>query len=131
MKAPLFLLVLVLPLPAVGAELAVTLSGTAYEGGAAFAVALSGITVGKGVVDPGTDPKLGKTFDFQVDDALLAKNGDLTLVLTNDLFVAGKGDRNLLIVGAKLGAASLDAADFDKEGSHSRRVRGGAGGRAL
>ncbi|SMQ85506.1 OmpA family protein [Devosia lucknowensis] len=92
-------------------EISVTLSGTAFEGGPAFEMALGGTVVGSGTVENPVPE--GQTFTFAVGDDLLASQGDLTLRLTNDYFAGEGQDRSLAVLSATVGATGLTPADFN------------------
>ncbi|MBK8083566.1 MAG: hypothetical protein IPK28_06800 [Devosia sp.] len=81
-----------------GAELALELSGTAFEGGPAFEIKIGGEVVGTGTIDP--IPPAGDSvhFLFEVDDTVLARGGDLSIRLSNDRRAGPGADRNLHIL---------------------------------
>ncbi len=97
----------------------VTAGGTAFEGGPAFEMRLGDVVIGTGqVADP--VPEGGEEFSFEVDDALFAGNPELSLVLTNDRYVEGAGDRNLEIFKVQVGALELLPADFLLDGPNDQ-----------
>lgn len=96
--------------PAAAAEIQVRLSGTSFEGGPAFELTLAGQVVGTGTVQ--TPTAEGQLFQFEAADALLAQNGDLSVVLTNDHFGGDGQDRSLFVLEAQIGSSVLSPADF-------------------
>jgi outer membrane protein OmpA-like peptidoglycan-associated protein len=94
------------------AEVAVTLTGTDFNGGPAFEVSIGSTIVGTGRLDPIPPAGAGKTFVFDVPDATLAAGGDLGVRMTNDAFEAGVGDRNLKVLGASIAGNVVDLSDF-------------------
>lgn len=101
------------PLAAWSAEIALNLSGDAFQGGPAFLVSIDDEPVGEGTVDPVPDGPDGAEFTFTVPDSVLAAGKTLQIRLTNDHYKEGVGDRNLRIVSARVGEVSLVASDFD------------------
>ena len=97
--------------PALAGVVEVQLSGTAFEGGPAFELALGGQVIGAGSVDEPTEE--GRLFTFDVDDSLLAGTGDFTVRLTNDYFAGEGKDRSLSILGGRVGSTVLTPENFD------------------
>lgn len=96
--------------PVMAGEVEVRLSGTAFEGGPAFELALGGQVIGAGTVDEPTTE--GRVFTFGVDDALLAGTSDFTVRLTNDYFAGEGQDRSLAILGGRVGSMALTPENF-------------------
>lgn len=98
--------------PALAGEILVQLAGDSFDGPPAFEIALDDKTVGTGELDPAVPADQPKTFTFQVPDGTLAGAKMFSVRLTNDLYAAGKGDRNLYLFGARVGGRTLKANDF-------------------
>lgn len=96
--------------PAMAGEVEVRLSGTAFEVGPAFELALGGEVIGAGSVDEPTEE--GRVFTFGVDDVLLAGTSDFTVRLTNDYFAGEGQDRSLAIFGGRVGSTLLTPENF-------------------
>lgn len=96
--------------PSMAGEVEVRLSGTAFEGGPAFELALGGQVIGAGSVDKPTEE--GRVFTFGVDDSLLAGTGDFTVRLTNDYFAGEGQDRSLSILSGRVGSTVLTPENF-------------------
>lgn len=108
-----FPLVLSLGSPALAGEVSVQLAGDAFDGSAAFELALDGKAVASGQLDPANSSDNPKTFRFDVPDENLRAAREFSVRLTNDHFVAGKGDRNLYLFGAQVGNKVLSVSDFN------------------
>jgi outer membrane protein OmpA-like peptidoglycan-associated protein len=108
------------------ADVSVWLSGQDFDGGPAFVVQVGEVTIGNGVIDliP-TDPD-GVRFDFTVADELLGSQ-PLSIKLTNDAYEAGVGDRNLIVIRAKVGGAEIALSDFEFRGPDGTVLDGSRG----
>jgi len=105
-------IVLSLGAPAFAGQVSVQLAGDSFEGPAAFELALDGKAIASAELDPASPPDVPKTYRFDVPDDSLRAGREFSVRLTNDRYVAGQGDRNLYLFGAKVGDRSLAAGDF-------------------
>lgn len=109
---------------ACGAQITLSLSGTEFEGGPAFVVALGDNVVGEGTLEAIPSDTPGLLFSFEVADDLVWEGGPLSVKLTNDKATEGAGDRNLFIRAATVGPTSLSATDFQIENGDAARPPG-------
>ncbi len=109
-------------------ELALELSGTAFEGGPAFEVKIGPTVVGTGLVDPVPPAGDSVPFIFVFDDAILSDGADLSIRLSNDRRAGPGSDRNLHILFVRLNDhdfAPEDLRVFNRTGPVVRPVQQG------
>ncbi len=109
-------------------ELALTFSGSEYQGGPAFEVRLGDKVIGTGIVDPLPPSGQGYEFTFQLPDALTADSGPLSIHMTNDAHQGPNEDRNLYLLAARIDDTQvpLTAFHYTKQGKpFDRKLRQG------
>lgn len=93
-------------------ELALTFSGSDYQGGPAFEVRLGKTLVGTGVVDPIPATGQGYEYSFVLPDGPVDASRQLSIRMTNDAFKAHGEDRNLFLLAASIDGTQIPLTSF-------------------
>lgn len=102
-------------------EMTLVLAGDSYQGKPTFEVRLGGVVVGKGTIESAEDVSVGtpgresdylETFSFSIPNLGCLKTAPLEIELTNDLWVEGRGDRNMYVKSATINSHEVSARGF-------------------